>query len=238
MTLIESVARYFYEQEEYNLETINYDLLNRCITDHKSDCESLNGLDTVLDFFFNNNIEQFKEGINVLKEIPRIKNIIVEEGITSISAMQCSGMGNYTATIPSTIEKFEPMCFAYNGGYTILIPQKVTTLPAGFASEAKLKEITIPKTIKTIEESAFDRGIGKVTIEEGVERIEGYAFYGISHPITIPNSVQYVGDSAFALDKGHLKITIDNTKEFVDANWDASWKGNHNLENFEITYLR
>ena len=69
--------------------------------------------------------------------------------------------------------------------------------------------ISLLKSIKTINHhitGGFPEGVVRITIPEGIERIEDEAFYDSSYShltsITIPNSITYIGENAFERSKG------------------------------------
>ena len=67
-------------------------------------------------------------------------------------------------------------------------------------------------------------GKSNVTIPNSVTSIGDNAFYGCGiTSITIPNSVTSIGSRAFYNCSNLTTINIDNTKAYVDANWDAEW---------------
>ena len=77
----------------------------------------------------------------------------------------------------------------------------VTPLAYGVSCNSSLTSVTIPNSVKTINDYAF-YGCGKltsVTIPESVTSIGSLVFYGCGrlNSVTIPNSVTYIGDDAF-----------------------------------------
>ena len=71
-----------------------------------------------------------------------------------------------------------------------------------FGSSAKLYQVIMPSTLKVIEHNAFENcpHLSIVTLNDGLERIESYAFsYSTALlPITLPASLTYIADDAFS----------------------------------------
>ena len=76
----------------------------------------------------------------------------------------------------------------------------------------KLKEISIPSTIKELGAESFDgcRELYKVNLNEGLEKIDNYAFSKCIklESIVIPNTVRYINAFAFSEDVRLASITI------------------------------
>ncbi len=76
----------------------------------------------------------------------------------------------------------------------------------------KTNEYTIPKSVTSIGDYAFDDcdGLTSITIPKSVTSIGDYAFSGCNglKSITIPNSVTSIGNGAFAHSNGLTSITI------------------------------
>jgi len=84
-----------------------------------------------------------------------------------------------------------------------------------------IKRIILPKTLKTIEDSALDEcsNLTSVTIPDGVISIGKYAFddcFGLTG-ITIPDSVTGIGEYAF-YGSGLTIVTIPDSVESIDSN--------------------
>ena len=63
-----------------------------------------------------------------------------------------------------------------------------------------------------------------MAIQEGVETIKSNTFSeneGLK--IYIPNSVKKIEKNMFIHGYGKIYIEIDNSREFVEANWDSGW---------------
>lgn len=108
-----------------------------------------------------------------------------------------------SATLPPSIEKMGDEVFLNSSLESVTIPVgNLTELGAkAFWGCTKLKEISIPSTVKTIGQYAFYSCVelSKVTLNEGLENIEEGAFdwcYGLN-TIEIPNTVRNINDNAF-----------------------------------------
>ena len=90
---------------------------------------------------------------------------------------------------------------------TYTIPNTVNTIGTFAFYNTQIKEINIPSNVKTIEDCAFMWSyLEKINVEEGLESIGKAAFAYSSFldgaDITLPNSVTYIGDSAFNITYG------------------------------------
>lgn len=131
-------------------------------------------------------------------KLPKVKRVVIDEGVTSISDYQFNEfLGDHMITLPSTIVKLGIASLDSYEGYTVIIPPKVTVIPNSFLRRAYVEEITVPNTVQKVEE------------------------YGLS----IVQANRYIDNS----------IYIDNTKEFVDTNWDKNW---YYLSGAKVIYLR
>lgn len=89
----------------------------------------------------------------------------------------------------------------YNGSATeIIIPKSVKTIGAGVFRENKLKKVTIPSSVKVIEDNAFRdcKKLTEIIIPDNVNQLGQSAFQGCSSLYRVELSGQvYIGMSAF-----------------------------------------
>lgn len=108
------------------------------------------------------------------------------------------------------------------------IPDTVETiLQNSFYGNNYLKNISIPSSVKKIENYAFGRceNIEKITIPEGVETIGDRILYCNSKikQVTIPSTVTKLGAEAFRMMGGLTKITINKPEGSLSGKpWNAS----------------
>jgi len=124
-----------------------------------------------------------------------IKNVIIEEGVTSIGNFafrSCSGLTSIT------------------------IPNSVTSIGnSAFIGCSGLTSVTIPNSVTSIGFSAFNgcRSLTSINIPNSLSRIEGYTFNWCDKlsSISIPNSVTNIGEMAFFCCKGLTSVTVHNS---------------------------
>ncbi len=107
-----------------------------------------------------------------------IKNVIIEEGITSIGCYSFAGTSLASISIPSTVTRIDNNAF--------------------FICES-LSSVTIPGSVETIAEFAFYAcDLSSVTISEGVKNIGDYAFLRCNNlsSVTLPSTIEKIGRSA------------------------------------------
>ena len=112
-----------------------------------------------------------------------ITNLVIPNGVTSISNFAFSGCTGLTAvTIPDSVTSIGRSAFSGCASLTsITIPNSVTSIGGGaFLGCTGLTSITIPDSVTSIGETAFSgcTGLTSITIPNSVTSIGENAFYG------------------------------------------------------------
>ena len=107
-----------------------------------------------------------------------------------------------------------------NGDYNIKLGF-TETIPTSLFNDSEIQKVTLPDTIKTIEDGAFDECESLKDIELSLElrEIKSCTFYECRslENIIIPNKVKKIGSQAFEICSNLKRITIPNTvKEIGD----------------------
>ena len=121
------------------------------------------------------------------------------------------------------INQEELMITKYTGSDTVIeIPEsyknyKVTVIGASVFNNSKITEVTIPSSIKQIEDYAFSscHSLTKVNLSEGLEEIGEMAFWGCTslETLTTPSTVKTIGSNAFADCTGLKSVTLPRAFE-------------------------
>ncbi|ERJ11880.1 leucine-rich repeat domain-containing protein [Haloplasma contractile] len=122
-----------------------------------------------------------------------------------------------TYTVPDTVTEIEDNAFKSCNLEEIIIPDGVEQIGKGaFSNCTSLKYVTIPGTIKRIEDETFSNNFAleMVLISEGVEEIGEHAFNGAGTGklsiIEIPSSVRTIESEAFKNVASQIKVHEDN----------------------------
>ena len=107
--------------------------------------------------------------------------------------------------------------FGKTGIVDLILPEGLTYIGkyafyGGGTSTASIETVSFPSTLKTIGEYAFDsQNIVDLVIPEGVTTIGEYAFRNsqLIKSITLPSTLEYLGNSAFYQDYALEKIVIN-----------------------------
>lgn len=155
-----------------------------------------------------------------------IKNIIVPDDTTTLSASVFSGCSNATTVdLPTTLETIGDSTF-YNCSEltSITIPNSVTSIGnSAFSGCSGLTSVTIPENITSIGNATFKycSELTSIIIPNSITSIGNSAFYecsGLTN-IIIPENVTSIGSSAFS---GCLQLTsiAYNASNCADLNYD------------------
>ena len=153
--------------------------------------------------------------------IPKIKRLIVDDGVTSLGDCVLHGFdGKHDAE--SLEEVTLPEGLTYLGNYaffgaaklkSITLPGTLTTIGIGaFDGCAGLTDITIPSNVKTIKEGAFGAtGLTSVTLSDNLETLGQGVFRGCPQltSIHIPKSVKSMGAEMFGYCDALTCITFE-----------------------------
>ena len=156
-----------------------------------------------------------------------ITAIVIEKGITRI--------GNYafhdcrvatSAALPEGLVEIGENAFRSCGALEgINLPPELTTIGIGaFYYTSALTSITIPGSVETFSDAFNDSGLETVTIENGVDEVDSYAFCNCYHlkSVNLPDSIQSIGNYAFngcqQLEELDLPEGITSFGEYAFAN--------------------
>ena len=131
-----------------------------------------------------------------------IKEVIIENGVTSIGARAFTMCNNLiSVVISNTVVSIGECAFYECGLSSIAIPNSITTIGNyAFSGCEKLSSLVIPNSVMTIEECAFIgcKKLTSVVIPNSITSIEDWTFAGCAlSSIVFPNSVETIGNSAF-----------------------------------------
>lgn len=139
-------------------------------------------------------------GMDAFKENTQIRSVVIPQGVTRISTQTFYNCSNLTeVTLPEGLKEIGMYCFW----------------------GVPLKEITIPGTVKKIEQGAFIYCKFKnVILKEGIETIGPMAFTGCDNltQVTIPNGVQIICDRAFWGCNNLTQVTIPGSVKTIEEN--------------------
>lgn len=169
--------------------------------------------------------------------IPKIKRLIVDDGVTSLGDCVLHGFdGKHDAE--SLEEVTLPEGLTYLGNYaffgaaklkSITLPSTLTTIGlAAFDECTGLTDITIPSNVKTIKEAAFSgcTGLINVTIPDKVETLGQDVFEGCTQltSINIPKSVKSMGAGMFGYCDALTCITFEPGSNLTYVATNGSWE--------------
>lgn len=161
-------------------------------------------------------------------ECSELEEIIKFDNITKIRSgafQNCSKLKEFK--LPK-LQELESSTF--EGCKSIIsleIPEGITTLPKAFAQGcSSLKNVVLPKTLKTIENRALCKceSLTSLEIPEGITDLPSYFVAGCSSlkNVVLPKSLNYVGWGAFQECSSLERIDLPNTLENIQTNAFAS----------------
>lgn len=169
-----------------------------------------------------------------------LKSVTIPKGVKKIGQQAFGGSNLSRVTIENGVKEIQNYAFDDTQLEKIVFPKSVYLLGIGVLSECErlkkvvlppkikeipeesfyfcfsLKEITVPKSVVTIGDSAFgNSGLRSITIKNGVKKVGGYAFsYTKLEKITFPKSVCECGEGVLEGCKMLKKVTLpSNIKE-------------------------
>lgn len=127
------------------------------------------------------------------------------------------------------------------GGTCFSIPNGVTEIAAYSFNGAKMRSVTIPSTVRTLEDGAFYdcTNLSEVAFESGdeggslLESVGDYAFYGCDSLkiIDLPDNTKRIGENCFAYSEKLCVINLPDSVESIGAN---AFSGTLIDQNFKI----
>ncbi len=121
--------------------------------------------------------------------------------IYSYAFSRCTSLTTFTQ--PASLKNISNMAFEGSSLTTLNVSEGVRVV-SGFSGCNTLKTVNLPSTLKVISSSAFNLcgSLESITIPEGVEKIEGWAFdYTNLSTIQLPSTLKEIGDYAFMATK-------------------------------------
>ena len=148
----------------------------------------------------------------------KIKELQIENGVTSIGNSAFSGCGGLTS---------------------VTIPDSVTSIgSSAFSGCDGLTNVTIPASVTSIGSSAFSNcdGLTSVTIPGSVNIIGGSAFRDCEKlsEVSISNGVRTIGKNAFCGCSSLSSIFIPKSVYRIEIGWDAAFAGCDNLTTIDV----
>ncbi len=132
-----------------------------------------------------------------------IKNLVIEEGVTSIGNCAFHLCSITEAILPSTVKNIGFQAFGYcDSLQTVVLPEGLTQIPAEtFAGCTSLSQINIPDSVSYIGKKAFAgcKSIKSIVINGPVTKIDNGAF-GLCYnmeTLILPDSLEEIGEEAF-----------------------------------------
>lgn len=119
--------------------------------------------------------------------------------VTGTAIVESHDKGTPKAHIPETVE--------IDGSKYV-----VTTIGDHAFSGCYGVDVSLPKTITTIEEYAFESGSSKIELHEGLETIRAHAYVNVGDEVVLPNSLIELGWWPFQ--SRVSKVTVKNLRSY------------------------
>ncbi|MBQ3527299.1 MAG: leucine-rich repeat protein [Clostridia bacterium] len=144
----------------------------------------------------------------------QIKSVVIEDGVLSLAGDAFSNCKNLrSVTLAEGISEIGTRAFSNCQKLSyMVIPDSVTTLGSScFAGCTVLSAVTLSKNIQQIQGSTFERclSLQYIEIPDGVKEIYQWAFWmsGLRE-VVLPDSVEYIGERAFAVCSDLETVTL------------------------------
>ncbi|MDE6566725.1 MAG: leucine-rich repeat domain-containing protein [Lachnospiraceae bacterium] len=179
----------------------------------------------------------------ILKEyIPPETEIVISDGVTSIGDHAFEYCGLRSIRIPDSVTSIGDHAFEYcRHLQTINIPESVTHIGRkAFLGCTNLQSIYIPNGVTKIEAYSFGEcGIRSITIPNSVKSIGEGAFEWCKklRSVTIPDSVKNIGYNAFHLCEDLRSITIPDSVIYIAPCAFQDTKITFTSNNFKISFF-
>lgn len=161
----------------------------------------------------------------------KFDSVVLPNTIQKVGERAFYNSGLKDITFSNNLKYIDTMAFSTNELTSVNLPDSVTTIGKGaFSTNASIERITLPRKIKEISDSAFGCSDAKhymsklteIEIPDTVERIGDRAFAGNNfHNIVIPSSVKEIGKYAFST-KNYLSdsctLTLNEGLETIGDN--------------------
>lgn len=139
--------------------------------------------------------------------------VIFEEGCTNIPDFVCCNRDIKKVVIPDTVKSIGTGAFASCEITSVELPDSMTEINVGaFINCHSLKDVKLPKSVKTICRSAFEgcSDLESITLPDSITRIEYDAFMSCRNlsDVVLPKRLVYLGEYAFHGCKSLTNITI------------------------------
>ncbi len=155
---------------------------------------------------------------------------VIREGVTRINDyafFMCFDL--VSVKMPSTLKEVGSQAFHYCEALTdCTLPEGLLIVEeSAFFGCEKWEEFEIPASVQRIDAYGFAECAAKeIKVPEGVKRIENFAFWGYEdtlEKITLPSTLEYIGDSAFAWAKKVKEIVIPEGVTEIGAQAFGRW---------------